>query len=166
MSPLNQPEPIKSFTVEAANRMLPLLRMIVEDAVRQHREVALLQERLKRLKRGRGLESKRTATYYTDEVSEFESELDDQISRYQEYVTELDRLGVRLADADQGLVDFPTRMEGRPCWLSWKPDEEEVGYWREYESQPDDRHSLLAGANFPGSPQSPPSSGKKPSALG
>lgn len=36
-----------------------------------------------------------------------------------------------LRDADSGLVDFPSRREGRVVYLCWRPDEERVGYWHE-----------------------------------
>lgn len=39
--------------------------------------------------------------------------------------------GIILRDADSGLVDFPSRREGRVVYLCWRPDEDRVGYWHE-----------------------------------
>jgi hypothetical protein len=39
---------------------------------------------------------------------------------------------VVLRDAEQGLIDFPARREGRLVYLCWQPDDEDrVGYWHE-----------------------------------
>ncbi len=39
--------------------------------------------------------------------------------------------GIILRDADTGLVDFPSRREGRTVYLCWRPDEPRVGFWHE-----------------------------------
>ena len=50
---------------------------------------------------------------------------------------ELERLGsegIILRDADSGLIDFPSRREGRVVYLCWRPDEDRVRYWHEVDS--------------------------------
>jgi hypothetical protein len=37
--------------------------------------------------------------------------------------------GIILRDADSGLVDFPSRREGREVFLCWRLGEEQVGFW-------------------------------------
>ena len=39
--------------------------------------------------------------------------------------------GIVLRDADTGLVDFPSRREGRIVYLCWRPEEDRIGYWHE-----------------------------------
>jgi hypothetical protein len=36
-----------------------------------------------------------------------------------------------LRDADTGLIDFPSRREGRQVYLCWRPDEEKVSHWHD-----------------------------------
>ncbi len=42
--------------------------------------------------------------------------------------------GIVLRDADTGLIDFPTRREGRLAYLCWRPEEDRVGHWHEVDS--------------------------------
>jgi hypothetical protein len=39
-----------------------------------------------------------------------------------------------LRDADTGLIDFPSRREGRPVYLCWRPDEDRIGFWHEVDT--------------------------------
>lgn len=38
-------------------------------------------------------------------------------------------LGCLMKDIDQGLVDFPTRMDGNVCFLCWRFGEKRIGFW-------------------------------------
>ena len=42
--------------------------------------------------------------------------------------------GVILRDADQGLLDFPARRDGRLVFLCWRDGEPGVGHWHEVDS--------------------------------
>lgn len=46
-------------------------------------------------------------------------------------VEALTKEGIVLRDADTGLIDFPSRREGRLVYLCWRPDEDRVGHWHE-----------------------------------
>ena len=39
--------------------------------------------------------------------------------------------GIILRDPDTGLVDFPSRREGRLIYLCWLPEEDRVGHWHD-----------------------------------
>lgn len=114
-----------SFTVEQANRTLPLVRRIVEDVVRQHR---LWREKILELdlvasagrsgdapERGEALA--REAQSLAHEIDGFERELRD--------------LGIQLKDRGDGLVDFPSELHGRRILLCWRLGEPEVQFWHE-----------------------------------
>jgi hypothetical protein len=51
-----------------------------------------------------------------------------------EEVEALAALGIVLRDADTGLIDFPSRREGRLVYLCWRPDEGRVGFWHEVDT--------------------------------
>lgn len=42
--------------------------------------------------------------------------------------------GVILRDPETGLVDFPSRREGRVVYLCWKLGEDEIAHWHEVDS--------------------------------
>jgi hypothetical protein len=54
--------------------------------------------------------------------------------RFSEAVQEIEFMGVLVKDFRMGLVDFPYEYEGRIVYLCWKPDEDEIGWWHETDS--------------------------------
>jgi len=116
------------FTVEQANRTLPLVRKIVEDVVEQHRrwretilELDLVASTARvDAPRERGEELERQALALARELDGYQRELED--------------LGIQLKDRRLGLVDFPAEIEGRMVLLCWRLGETEVQFWHELDS--------------------------------
>jgi hypothetical protein len=110
--------PARRFTLEQANRALPLVRRIVTDIVRTHAAAAGYREALERLTAAR-------------EVTATQGDLDRAIDRLGELIDELSDVGVELKDYENGLVDFVGRHEGRDVYLCWKLGEERITHWHE-----------------------------------
>jgi len=116
------------FTVEQANRTLPLVRKIVEDVVQQHRhwreailELDLVASSLRADDPGeRAMMLERAVQSLAREIDGYKRELED--------------LGIQLKDPRLGLVDFPSEMAGRTVLLCWRLGEPEVQYWHEIDS--------------------------------
>ncbi len=134
------PQPTKPqiFTVDQANAMLPLVRVIVRDWSALAREVSERHERLSDLSRGdksaadEQLEKHDYATdYYTAELQQMRADLATDTERLTEYVVELRKLGVEPGDAPLGIVDFPSLNDDRPIRLCWKYDEPTVQFWHD-----------------------------------
>lgn len=121
----------KLFTLEEANRALPLVRAIVEDLARLSREVAERRERLALLTANR---DSRSADLYTEELQQIEEELEKDTVQLQGYVEELRQLGVEPKNGPMGLVDFPALVNGRLAYLCWKLDEPEILYWHDLDA--------------------------------
>lgn len=119
--------PKRYFTVEQANKMLPLLRSIVRDIVES---AADLQRQHEQLSRG-GADDE--SDYYTEERLSLRREVERGAARIEELVDELRELGVELKGWD-GLVDFPALLEGREVYLCWKYGEPEVAHWHEIDA--------------------------------
>ncbi len=120
----------KYFTVEEANKALPLVTMIVTDIVRQCRAVEDLQQRLAGVTR----EPKRPANdLYSEELAQSQAELDAEEAKLDSYMEELKRLGVELKGPD-GLCDFYSMMDGREVFLCWRLGEPEVSHWHELDA--------------------------------
>ena len=133
----------KYFTVEEANRRLPLVRAIVQDIVDLYRDVHERRDRLARIRQTRGAAHREEDSPYAEELRHTEEELDKDIERLEEFVDELRELGAELKDPLVGLVDFLTLIDGREAYLCWKLGEEEIGYWHELEAGYQGRQSLL-----------------------
>ena len=116
---------MKRFTVEEANKTLPLVRRIVEDVVKQHR---VWREKILELdlvaSANRADEPRGRAQELEEEAQELAREIDG-------YQRELEALGIQLKDRRIGLVDFPSEMGGKPVLLCWRLGEPEVQFWHD-----------------------------------
>jgi hypothetical protein len=103
------------FTVDQANRTLPLVRKIVEDIVREHRR---WQEGIVEL----DLLSSSALPQMADPrvVDGFQAELEG--------------LGIQLKDRRIGLIDFPSELDGRPVLLCWQLGEPSLQFWHDLDS--------------------------------
>lgn len=113
------------FTVDEANRTLPLVRRIVEDVVRQHR---IWREKILELdlvaSSSRADEPRFRAEVLEKEAQDLAREIDG-------YQKELEELGIQLKDRRLGLVDFPSELGGKRVLLCWRLGETEVQFWHD-----------------------------------
>src|SRR3954468_5267603 len=116
------------FTVDEANKTLPLVRRIVEDVVRQHR---VWREKILELdlvaSSSRGDEPGARGEQLEREAQSLAREIDG-------YQRELEELGILLKDRRLGLVDFPGEVGGRRVLLCWRLGEADVQFWHEEDS--------------------------------
>jgi hypothetical protein len=117
----------KYFSVEEANKALPLVRAIVGDIVRQFRSVNELSQRLTAVTQGRRLKN---PDPYSEELAQSQAEMEAEEAKLRTYYEELTALGVELKGQD-GLCDFPSMMDGHEVYLCWRLGEAEVLYWHE-----------------------------------
>lgn len=129
------------FTVEQANARLPLVRVIARDLVTLSREVVERQQRLEHLTSGREMEA---GDPYEDELNHVHRELEKDRRRLRDFAAELEQLGVELKSAVEGIVDFPSRLEGRKVFLCWKLGDAEVLHWHEVGEACANRQPLTA----------------------
>lgn len=112
----------KYFTVEEANRTLPLVRRVTEDIVTAYGELADRVDEL-RDARDRG-----------EETRDVEVAVNELTRRINEYVAELNEIGALFKGAEPGLVDFYATLDGRPIFLCWKQGEEQIEWYHELEA--------------------------------
>jgi hypothetical protein len=113
------------LTWATAQSMLPLVRQIVADIVQHARRLEQLRPEKDRLDRARlSLDWAGRSRRY--QVSE---EILQEESRLQEVRSELDGLGVALVDAEVGQVGFPTIVNNRRAYFSWRPSDEGLDFW-------------------------------------
>jgi hypothetical protein len=120
----------KLFSVEEANKALPLVRAIVGDIVRQYRVVEGLQQRLSTVLTDRRRPSD---DLYSEELVQSKNELETEEDKLRTYIEELKNLGVELK-SEEGLCDFRSMMGGREVYLCWRLGEPEVMFWHELDA--------------------------------
>jgi hypothetical protein len=132
----------KHFSVEEANKSLPLVKAIVSDIVRQYRLVEGLQQRLSPVLTDR----RRTSDdLYAEELAQSQNELEIEEEKLRTYIDELKNLGVELK-SEEGLCDFRSMMDGREVYLCWRLGEPEVMFWHELDAGFAGRRPLTAHA--------------------
>ena len=117
----------KTFSVEEANKALPLVKAIVGDIVRQFEVVNELKQRLTSMQKDRRRPSNDP---YAEETAQSRAELDSEELKLTTFIEELTRLGVELKGPD-GLCDFPSLRDGREICLCWRLGEPSVSNWHE-----------------------------------
>lgn len=117
------------FTLEEAERTLPLLRRILTDLKTEYR---IWQEALgdyellsggAKAEAGEGEELRSARRAVTDSA--------DRISAYLE---EIAAIGCEFKGFDAGLVDFYTLREDRLVYLCWRVDEDHITHWHEIDA--------------------------------
>jgi len=113
------------LNLTTCRRMLPLVRQILNDIGQAHQEVERLHPELNRLDRQRRTLSwpERSRRYQIQEqIANTEQQL-------QQSLVELDGLGLVLVNPEACWVGFPTVVNGRKAFFSWKPGEETLKFW-------------------------------------
>ncbi len=113
------------FTVDDANRTLPLIRRIVGDAVRDDWR---WQDKVREYEE---VAANRLVDEANEDADRLEREAQQLARDIDGYVAEIRQLGVEMKGFDTGLVDFPGEVDGRPVLLCWQLGEESVQYWHE-----------------------------------
>jgi hypothetical protein len=126
MKAKRRPKKRKLYTVEEANAMLPLLRVILRDITTLANELRGPYERLVRLQEAEGLDEA-----HKEEVHQLVDEFERGQEKLNEYEQELEKLDVELKDYYTGLIDFRHLKDGKEVYLCWRMDEPEVSHWHD-----------------------------------
>jgi hypothetical protein len=119
--------PDRIFTVEEAQALLDAeIRPLAERLVELFAAVAPMQLEWRRIViavggNGGGLDHER--------ASELREALEEAQTEVGELVDEITSHGVQVKDASQGLLDFPTEIDGEPALLCWIAGEERIAHW-------------------------------------
>jgi hypothetical protein len=124
-----RPKNRKFYTLDEANAMLPLLRVILRDVTALAVELRGRYERLVRLQETDGLDEA-----HKEEVHQLVEEFERGQETMREYELELEKLDVELKDYYTGLIDFRHLKDDREVYLCWRMDEPEVCHWHDLNS--------------------------------
>ena len=118
------------FTAAEANELLPVVRPLAEELVARRRSLAVATVRHARIAtkiagNGGGVRP--------HEVDELRAAIDTEAAAVARCVEELQSLGVLVKDLDEGLVDFPARLDDQEVLLCWRLGEPEVAFWHGFD---------------------------------
>jgi hypothetical protein len=118
----------KIFTVEEANRTLPLVSRIVDDLVRGHK---MWEDKVREFE----LATVGSSPERPDAIAELlQAEAQRLAVDIEGYIAELNDLGVICKGMGTGLVDFRGQIDGRDVFYCWKLGEPSVLYWHEIDA--------------------------------
>jgi hypothetical protein len=137
---------VKVFTVDQANAMLPLVQAIVSDLAQLSSDLIERRERIVELGGGNAQDS--GTGLHAEELQQSKEDLERDALKLQEYVEELQELGVEPKSGPEGLADFPAMFEGRLVYLCWKLGEPTVSHWHELDGGFAGRQSIANCPSF------------------
>jgi len=123
------------FTVEEAERILPRVRRLL---ARLH----TLKAQVNFLADEKEAPVQLTEPFSEDEIYRFafaqeiklNRELHKHTYEFFRILDQLNELGCTVKDLDEGLVDFPCRLNSRDVMLCWKEGEDRITHWHELET--------------------------------
>ncbi len=121
--------PHKYFTLDQANRTLPLVRRIVSDITSLHPQWRDLVYRYEL-----AAAQARPAWGESPEQLALRAEIDGVARRITDYLQELEQIGCVFKGFEAGLVDFYGRLDGRDIFWCWKQGEERIDHWHDLEA--------------------------------
>jgi hypothetical protein len=123
---------MKTFTLEEAQSMLPLVESLLNRAIESKRAAEVIDAELTAL--ARRIHSAGGMMVDVAKVAARRAEMEKHIQRARETVQEIDEIGVQIKDLDAGLLDFPCRVDEEVVLLCWKAGEPAIEHWHTVES--------------------------------
>ncbi len=130
---MNLQPPLKLFTLEAANRLLPSVRGRLTDLRASHREILALQGRVDIEELAGTDGAGQLSDGARTRIAELNELLLKTMETFEEQLENFHALGCELKDLARGLVDFYTMREGELAYLCWHEGEDEIRYWHTLE---------------------------------
>ncbi len=127
---------LKVFTIEEANRTLPLVRRIVADLIELHPRWRAAVVAFEAVQIGV------TSPEESDQSRQLRLEAGRLAGEIEACLDELGQIGCIFKDFEAGLIDFPALHEGRMVYLCWRHGEARIEHWHELDSGFADRRPL------------------------
>jgi hypothetical protein len=122
---------MKTFTLDEAQSLLPLLESLLKRAIESKRDAQQVEERLAEL--GRRIYLAGGMRVDVAEVGKQRTEMEGHLQRVRESISEIDSIGVQVKDMDSGLLDFPCKVDDQVVLLCWRMGESAIEHWHTIE---------------------------------
>jgi hypothetical protein len=117
----------RTFTLNEAQTLLPVVEALLrraQAAVTRNEELEHeMQQLSQRIFLSGGLHVDVTA------AARLRAEREKAVQEAKDSLAEIDSIGVQVKDLQQGLLDFPSLMDGKPVLLCWKLGEPAIAHW-------------------------------------
>ena len=121
----------RTFTLDEAQTLLPVLETLLRKAQNSGTRAAEIEVELDQLRQRIFLAGGIHVDVAT--TARRRAERDKSLQETKDAVAEMEAIGVQVKDLDKGLLDFPCLIDGRTVLLCWKLGEKEIGFWHSIE---------------------------------
>jgi hypothetical protein len=128
---------MKTFTLDEAQSLLPLLESLLKRAIEGKRSAEEAEQNLSGL--ARRIYFSGGMSVDVTKVANSRAEMEAHVQRVRESIAEIDSIGVQVKDLEAGLLDFPCRLDDQVVLLCWRMGEPAIDYWHPVESGFKDR---------------------------
>jgi hypothetical protein len=123
---------MKTFTLEEAQSLLPVLESLLKRAVEGRQSAQEAESGLADLARRIYLNGGMKVD--VGNVARQRAEIEGHMERVRESIAEIDSIGVQVKDIEAGLLDFPCRMDDEIVLLCWRMGETAIEHWHSVDS--------------------------------
>jgi len=123
---------MKTFTLEEAQSLLPVLEALLKRAIEGKQAAEEVESGLSEMARRIYISGGMRVD--VTKVAKLRAEMDAHLQLARESVAEIDSIGVQVKDLDGGLLDFPCRLDDQVVLLCWRMGETTIEYWHTVEA--------------------------------
>jgi len=131
---------MKTFTLDEAQSLLPVLESLLKRAIEGKREAERVEQSLsdvaRRIYVSGGMRVDVAA------IAKQRAELETLVQQARESVAEIDSIGVQVKDLETGLLDFPCRIDDEVVLLCWRMGEPVIEHWHTVDTGFKDRQPV------------------------
>ena len=130
----------KTFTLSEAQTLLPVLESLLQRARTSALQGAQLELEMHQLNHRIFL----SGGMHVDVAvaARRRAKRDKAGQEARDTIAEIEAIGARVHDLEEGMLDFPSQMEGRPALFCWKLGEGAIAHWHGLEAAPEERKPL------------------------
>lgn len=122
---------MKTFSLDEAQSMLPVLEALLRRAIDAKATAERLDQEMQRLNQriffsgGMMIDTAQTGRQRAEQRA--------AVQQAKDAVEEIDAIGVQVKDLDTGLLDFPCQLGEETVLLCWRLGESKIGHWHTME---------------------------------
>jgi hypothetical protein len=131
---------MKYYTIEEADTALPLVEKFLKKAQRLRDKISWLLETNEVVLE---VSSDEGFHYFVTEQVKANKQFHKLYYQFYKVIEGLNEMGIIVKDIDDGLVDFPFRVNGDDAYLCWQLGEQKIRYWHDCESGYENRQPIV-----------------------
>lgn len=117
----------RTFTLEEAQRLLPVLESLLRTAIDGKRLIESVDSEFQDISQKVLLRGGMCLNVL--HLARRKAEREKAIQKLKDAMGEIDAIGVQVKDLDIGLLDFPCEVDGQIVLLCWKLGEKAITHW-------------------------------------